>query len=67
MLNPDAPSGDDPDDPIRVYVDGCYDMCHLGHYKVFEQAKNIFKGKYTTVIAGVNGDEDITNRKGKGV
>ena len=35
MLNSDAPDGSDPKNPVRVFVDGCFDMYHLGHAKCF--------------------------------
>ncbi|XP_074647085.1 ethanolamine-phosphate cytidylyltransferase-like isoform X2 [Tubulanus polymorphus] len=46
--------------PVRVYVDGCFDMVHFGHANAIRQAKQM--GDY--LIVGVHSDEDITRHKG---
>jgi ethanolamine-phosphate cytidylyltransferase len=27
--------------PVRIYVDGCFDMIHSGHYNALRQAKTL--------------------------
>lgn len=44
----------------RVYADGCYDICHFGHYNFVRQASELG----AEVIAGVHNDEVITSYKG---
>lgn len=44
----------------RVYADGCYDICHFGHYNFVRQASELGKEVY----AGVHNDEVITKYKG---
>ena len=36
MTKPGDPDGTDPANPVVIYADGCFDMYHLGHAKVFE-------------------------------
>lgn len=49
-----------PDDKI-VYVDGSFDLFHVGHMRVLEEAR-----KYGTyVVAGVHEDDVINQKKGK--
>lgn len=63
MSRPGAPDGSDPKNPVRVYADGVFDMYHVGHAKVFEQAKKLFK--HCHLIVGVSGDEETIRKKGK--
>ncbi|OHT08813.1 cytidyltransferase-related domain containing protein [Tritrichomonas foetus] len=44
----------------RVYVDGCFDLCHFGHYNFIRQAAALGKELY----AGVHNDEEILRNKG---
>lgn len=49
--------------PIRIWLDGAFDMMHYGHANAFRQGKAL--GTY--LIVGVNSDESITRCKGKPV
>lgn len=48
---------------VRVWGNGCYDVFHFGHANFIRQAK--LMGDY--LIAGVHGDADIMQNKGKPV
>lgn len=45
---------------VRVYMDGCFDLLHSGHYNAIRQAKNM--GDHLSV--GVNKDSEIHKLKG---
>lgn len=51
---------------VRVYCDGVFDLFHLGHARIFEQAKKMFPADVEViVVAGVCCDEDVVKYKGK--
>jgi len=53
-----APSSDKA--PVRVYVDGCFDMMHSGHFNALRQARKLGD----ILVAGVHSDAEITRAKG---
>ncbi len=50
----------------RVYVDGCYDLMHSGHYNALRQAK-IIAGPDGILVAGVHSCKAIEAAKGPAV
>ncbi|RUS34869.1 hypothetical protein BC938DRAFT_478120 [Jimgerdemannia flammicorona] len=46
--------------PVRVWVDGCFDLMHFGHANALRQAKAM--GDY--LIVGVHSDSEIEKNKG---
>lgn len=54
----------DSSSPVRVYADGVFDLCHLGHMKMLEQAKTILGAHRTHLIVGVCADKDVHKHKG---
>ncbi|KAG0328792.1 Ethanolamine-phosphate cytidylyltransferase [Dissophora globulifera] len=49
-----------PRKPIRIWVDGCYDVMHHGHFNSLRQAKAMGD----IVVAGVHSDAEIMQHKG---
>lgn len=37
--SPGLAGNDDPYRPVRVYMDGVWDLCHTGHWRAMEQGK----------------------------
>ena len=48
---------------MRIYADGVFDMYHIGHARVLKQAKELYP--FVHLIAGVSGDRDTIQKKGK--
>eukprot|EP00474_Spongospora_subterranea_P008635 CRZ09093.1 hypothetical protein [Spongospora subterranea] len=46
--------------PVRVYVDGCFDIMHSGHYNALRQAKSLGD----VLVVGVHSDAEISRQKG---
>jgi cytidyltransferase-like protein len=42
----------------RIYCNGVFNLCHIGHIKKFEQAS-----KYGQIIVGVHSDADVVTYK----
>ena len=51
----------------RVYVDGCFDMMHSGHFNAVRQAKLLAEQVGGTLVVGVHSDAEILLNKGPAV
>lgn len=52
---------------VRILLNGCFDLMHVGHFNALRQAKSLFNHKgYRRVIlvAGIHSDAAITKQKG---
>lgn len=47
-------------EPVRIYIDGCFDLIHSGHYNAIRQAKLLGD----VLVVGVNSDAEILKNKG---
>ena len=47
----------------RIYIDGCWDIMHSGHFNAIRQAKMLGK----TLVVGIHNDEEIMRNKGTSV
>lgn len=45
---------------VRVYIDGCFDLMHAGHFNSFRQAKKLGD----VLVLGINSDEEVEAVKG---
>jgi choline-phosphate cytidylyltransferase len=64
--NVEAAKADKTGRVYRVYADGIFDMAHLGHFRMLEQAKNsLGDPKKVELVCGVCNDEDTIKWKGK--
>lgn len=46
--------------PVRVFIDGCFDLMHAGHFNAVRQAKALGD----ILVVGVHTDEEIKRCKG---
>ena len=49
-----------PEKKIRIYMEGCFDLMHSGHYNALRQAKQLGD----ILVAGVVSDENVLKNKG---
>jgi len=49
--------------PLRIYLDGVFDMTHFGHFRLFKSVKDKFPN--STIIVGVSSDEETIRLKGQ--
>ena len=47
--------------PVRIYMDGVFDIIHSGHFNAFRQAQYLGD----ILVCGLNSDEDVARAKGK--
>lgn len=47
----------------RIWLDGCFDMCHFGHANVLRQAR-LSVGEPCYLLLGIHSDEEIQRQKG---
>lgn len=47
-------------EPVRLYVDGCFDLTHSGHFNALRRAKQLCD----VLVVGVVSDEEIKKYKG---
>ena len=52
------------DRPIVVVVSGGFDPIHEGHVHLINEANNLAKSKYDSVIVGLNSDDWLIRKKG---
>ena len=50
-----------PPDSKKIWVNGCFDVLHVGHIKLLEYAKGL--GGY--LVVGVDSDQKVSESKGK--
>ena len=58
-LNRVKPAPAPPSD-LRVWIDGCFDLTHAGHFNAWRQGKAFG----TTLVVGINPDDEVTKYKG---
>jgi len=46
--------------PVRVWIDGCFDMMHFGHANALRQAREMGD----VLVVGVHNDEEVLKNKG---
>ncbi|CAE8597189.1 unnamed protein product, partial [Polarella glacialis] len=52
---------------VRIFLNGCFDLMHAGHFNALRQAKSLFYQQgYAKVVlvAGIHSDEAIAGQKG---
>jgi len=49
--------------PLRIYLDGVFDLTHFGHYRLFKAVKDKFPN--SSIIVGVSSDEETIRLKGQ--
>ena len=47
-------------EPVRIYIDGSFDLIHSGHYNAIRQSKSLGD----VLVVGVNSDAEILKHKG---
>lgn len=55
-------------DTVRILLNGCFDLMHVGHFNALRQAKDFFyrRGhKRVVMVAGLHSDAAITRQKGE--